>query len=139
MNVIHRLLLVGTAARRDVPTFGPQSQWSRPVPSQPMKQCQLVAQRYRFRMMFVWMIGTLAISACGGAPFRVVDLGTFGGPVSWGLGPNALSHAVGLSDTTNGQGHAFLYTGGGALQDLGTLGGRHSHAYDVNLSCQITG
>ena len=47
---------------------------------------------------------------------------------------------VGYSDSsTNGPTRAFVYTQSGGMQDLGTLGGAQSYAYDINNSGQIVG
>jgi probable HAF family extracellular repeat protein len=45
-----------------------------------------------------------------------------------------------MSDTANGGFHAFLSApNGGALKDLGTLGGTISHGLAVNTSGQVVG
>jgi uncharacterized membrane protein len=60
--------------------------------------------------------------------YELVDLGTLGGAYSYGLGINELGWIAGSAATqsqTNGLAQsAFLWYGGGPLQELGTLGGR---------------
>jgi probable HAF family extracellular repeat protein len=51
----------------------------------------------------------------------MTDLGTLGGTTSAANGLNAVGQVVGLSATTSGDQHAFLYSGG-IMTDLGTLG-----------------
>jgi len=41
--------------------------------------------------------------------------------------------------TANGALHAFLYTPGSGMTDLGTLGGGTSNGYAINASGQVTG
>ena len=47
--------------------------------------------------------------------------------------------AVGASDVGGGVGHAFLYTGGMGMKDLGTLGGSQSIAVGVNNMGYVVG
>jgi len=67
------------------------------------------------------------------------DLGSLGGPGSYGTAINNAGLAVGFADTSNGDWHAFLYTPGEALKDLGTLGGKVSYASGINNSGQVVG
>jgi len=80
------------------------------------------------------------------------DLGTLGGSSSVAYGINNSGQVVGTAETgatytlgdpkggENGRvTHAFLYTGSGSLQDLGTLGGPNSIAYDINDFGQVVG
>ena len=81
----------------------------------------------------------------GGA---MADLGTLPGKTySQGLAINDVGQVVGCSgnslDTTDTTQHAFLYTGtpgsGGAMADLGTLGGTYSVGRAINTSGQVVG
>ena len=81
----------------------------------------------------------------GGA---MADLGTLTGKLaSQGLAINDVGQVVGCSgnslDTTDTTQHAFLYTGtpgsGGAMADLGTLGGTYSVGRAINISGQVAG
>jgi probable HAF family extracellular repeat protein len=55
-----------------------------------------------------------------------------------GLGIDDYGQVTGESTTTNGNVHAFLYSGG-TMTDLGTLGGTISTGYGINDSGQVTG
>jgi probable HAF family extracellular repeat protein len=68
----------------------------------------------------------------------IVDLGGLGGYYSSASGINASGQIVGISDTTSGTGHAFLYSDG-IMSDLGTLGGPTSEASSINTSRQVVG
>jgi probable HAF family extracellular repeat protein len=60
------------------------------------------------------------------------DLGTFGGPVSYGFGINKRGTVVGSAQTGTNASHAFLWTAEKGMVDLGTLGGRDSVARAIN-------
>src|SRR5262249_16830679 len=60
--------------------------------------------------------------------YTLTLLGTLGGGSSSAYAVNASGVVVGQADVTDSQSHAFR-TGGGPLQDLGTLGGDNSAAY----------
>jgi probable HAF family extracellular repeat protein len=71
--------------------------------------------------------------------YRIVDLGTLGGPSSTAEAINERGQVAGWSDTLSGNHHAFLYSDGG-MQDLGTLiGGSDSYATALNDSGQVVG
>lgn len=71
----------------------------------------------------------------------LTDLGTLQGAVgsAEALGINDLDTVVGLSSTVSGFHHAFRWTSGNGMVDLGTLGGNESFAFAVNGSNQIVG
>ena len=67
------------------------------------------------------------------------DLGNLGSMnFSSAYGINNSGQVVGESETASGVLHAFLYSGG-AMSDLGTLGGNSSYAYGINNNGQVVG
>jgi len=61
--------------------------------------------------------------------YAITDLGTLpGGAYSQALGVNDNGQVVGLSQTSSGAEHAFLYQPGTGMVDLGTLSGLDSRA-----------
>ncbi len=79
-----------------------------------------------------------AASAAVAPSDDAIDLGTLGGTTSIALGINATSEVVGLSETSQGQIHAFLWQNG-QMTDLGTLGGTVSQANAINATGQVVG
>ena len=65
-------------------------------------------------------------------------LGTLGGLESHAYGINTGGQIVGVSNTSNGKNHGFVYQAG-TMTDLGTLGGSTSIAYGINTAGWIVG
>ena len=86
----------------------------------------------------VMAAGAVAEVEAGPTPFAVTELGTLGGAQSIAYGLNDLDQAVGQSNATNGQAHAFLWSEG-VMTDLGTLGGTTSKAWAINNAGTIVG
>jgi len=81
-----------------------------------------------------------------GAGGSMADLGTLGGFESYGTGINSSGQVTGYSLRATDLApnyHAFIYTGtpgsGGAMADLGTLGGNRSEGHAINDSGQVAG
>jgi len=72
------------------------------------------------------------------ADYTITDLGTLGGSSSYAYGINSLGAVVGVSETSSGDRHAFLYSNS-VMSDLGTLGGSTSEAYAINDYGQVVG
>jgi probable HAF family extracellular repeat protein len=68
----------------------------------------------------------------------MTDLGTLGGTGGYATGINDAGKVVGWSNTSTGNIHGFVSTGG-TLTDLGALGGNKSLAIDINNVNQIVG
>lgn len=74
--------------------------------------------------------------------YEVIDLGSFGTGQSYALAINNNGQVVGYASLINGGGvrHAFFWSPGTSMQDLGTLsGGNESFAYGINDAGQIVG
>lgn len=77
--------------------------------------------------------------------YTVTDLGTLGGSYSYAEGLNQQGVVVGVSETSAGAMHAFVWTpgaagGSGNMQDLGTLAGwDYSAALGINNHGDIVG
>ncbi|MBV5326237.1 MAG: VPLPA-CTERM sorting domain-containing protein [Chlorobium sp.] len=68
-----------------------------------------------------------------------INIGTLGGPSSYGRGINNAGLVTGLSYTADGFARAFVTTPSGTMTDLGTLGGSFSNGSGINNSGQVTG
>jgi len=65
--------------------------------------------------------GTAHAAVISATSWTAVDLGTLGGPGSYGAAVSNTGYVVGCADLPNGMAHAFLYDG--RMHDLGTGGG----------------
>lgn len=77
----------------------------------------------------------LTLPCAAQVQYAITDLGT--GNQAYGI--NNSGQVVGGADTSSGSYHAFLYSGSGPMQDLGTLGGTFSMALGINDIGQVVG
>lgn len=90
------------------------------------------------------VLGVLAV-AVGTAqpvqaiPYALTDLGTLGGAGSCANGLNNLGQVVGGSSTPDGSTHAFLSSGGGAMQQIDSSNEDYSAANAINDHGQVAG
>ncbi|UCG50115.1 MAG: right-handed parallel beta-helix repeat-containing protein, partial [Phycisphaerales bacterium] len=71
--------------------------------------------------------------------YEIIDLGTLGGGYSEAHGINEAGQIVGVSRTSAGHKHAFIWDAANGMSDLGTLGGSESVAYGLNGLGQVVG
>ena len=70
----------------------------------------------------------------------IVDLGTLGGAWNYGYDINNAGQVVGAGETSTGETHAFRYTDGVGMEDIGVLpGGTYAEAYGINELGQVVG
>src|SRR5262249_12681201 len=104
----------------------------------------------RFLSLLLWAFAAvLPAQVRAVTPPAIYNLGTLGGPESDGYAINASGQVAGAAFTAGSGGgsgatlHAFRYSGtpgsGGAMVDLGTIGGSVSWGYAINASGQIAG
>jgi probable HAF family extracellular repeat protein len=67
------------------------------------------------------------------------SLGTLGGANSQAHDMNDHTQVVGVSNTADGNDHAFLWTAARGMEDLGTLGGRYSFALGISKTGKVVG
>jgi probable HAF family extracellular repeat protein len=73
-------------------------------------------------------------------PGTMLDLGTLGGPTSIAHAVNDRGEVVGLAATAAGEGHAFMWSTGAGMRDLGTLeAGGASVALGINNRTEVVG
>lgn len=88
------------------------------------------------RLVAVFVFTTSFVPAAF-AQYSVTDIGTIGGPASWGRAINASGVVVGYASFNAPNVHAFRFDG--LIHDLGTLGGANSYAYGINNAGVIVG
>jgi probable HAF family extracellular repeat protein len=97
----------------------------------------------RLRVSFTALLMIIAVSSLSAAQqYTVTDLGTLEGVgTSVALAVNDIGQVVGTSETTSAYVHAFLWTSGKGMIDLGLLNANDffSNAYGVNKSGQVVG
>src|SRR4051794_3146251 len=106
-------------------------------------RCTLIS-RAAALLPLTFVIVALPPSAAGAAPVTIYDLGTLGGPTSFGYAINGSRQATGFSRTASSTANrAFLYSGtpgsGGSMRDLGTLGGSTAQGTAINAGGMMTG
>ena len=123
---------------RSVAKLGASLRARRGIERPNRNQARLVASARLAAMAFGALIFAVA-SPARAAQYTIIDLGTFGGTLSFGTSINASGQVTGYSGLTgDSAGHAFVYSGG-SMTDLGTLGGTFSQGEGINASGQVAG
>ncbi|MEQ1875376.1 MAG: hypothetical protein ABL958_01940 [Bdellovibrionia bacterium] len=73
--------------------------------------------------------------------YTVIDIGNLGGPLenTIPIGMNNKGQVVGQSQNSAGEWHAFVWSAGEGMKDLGTLGGKESRAISINENGDVFG
>jgi probable HAF family extracellular repeat protein len=71
--------------------------------------------------------------------YALTKLPTLGGSLTRGFGVNDQGQVVGVSNLSDGNSHAFLWSRIGGIKDLGTINGPSSVAYGINQAGQVVG
>jgi probable HAF family extracellular repeat protein len=91
-----------------------------------------------FRLAFSLLLSATPTKAA--TLYQTIDLGDLGGGSTSAAAINNSGQITGISATANGERHAFLYTPGVGMADLGTLPGDASSAgWAINNLGQVTG
>jgi probable HAF family extracellular repeat protein len=98
---------------------------------------------HKIRLLTWGWTAVALVSFASAQSYKVIQLGALGGE-SYAAGINGKGQVAGTSYISNhGQGghhtHAFLWTSGKGMQDLGTLGGKDSEGFAVNNLGQVVG
>jgi len=103
-------------------------------------------KRYTLSNLIVYLLVValitiyLSISQVFALTYNITDLGTLGGTYSYAWDLNNSGQVVGVSTTVNGDWHAFLWTQGEGMCDIGTLAnGDYSYAQHISNISQIAG
>lgn len=90
--------------------------------------------------VLLYLISALAAAQHAPRTYKITDLGTLGGDISFPSDLNALGQVAGISNPRGSREfHAFFWTARGPMQDLGTLGGTTSIANGLNNIGQVVG
>jgi probable HAF family extracellular repeat protein len=79
-----------------------------------------------------------AIPSLGASSWTLIDIGTLGGPGSYGAAISDSGVVAGCADTASGTAHAFIYANG-EMHDLGEPGSGQSCALAVNNDGVVAG
>src|SRR5579872_411903 len=106
------------------------------------EEVQTMNSRIKFLITRAWIVFAL-VSLASAQSYKVIRMGSLGGRSTVPAGINSADEVTGTAYVHNsGQGqhtHAFLWTSGKGMQDLGTLGGMDSQGFAVNDLGQVVG
>ncbi len=92
------------------------------------------------KSLFVCVLTILIQGSVNAATiYNVTDLGTLGGDTSRGMAINDNGTAVGYSTLPGGEIRAFIWTQSGGMQNLGSISGGDSRAFDINNADNVVG